>query len=103
MWRMLAGVVACVAVGFGLGWAAFSWQPWESSPSEHDAQVAVLKATRMASAGCRQREYPETVFDCEAQSANGCANVHYAARFTGDGFYVERQEGGPLILAPVGC
>jgi hypothetical protein len=84
--------VVCVALGFGLGWAAFSWQPWRSSPGEHDAEVAVLKATRMAAAGCRRREYPTSTLTAKPESASGCADLHYTVRFASGRFEMERRE-----------
>jgi hypothetical protein len=103
---MLAGAMVCIALGFGVGWGVFSWQPWRSSVNEHDAEVAVLKATRLASATCGRREYPTTMFDCSARTANGCADIGYNVRLVAGRFDIERIEGNgrsPLVLPPLGC
>jgi hypothetical protein len=51
----LVGMVG-TAIGFGVGCAVFSWQPWSSGVDTHDAEVASLKTGTQTSASCERRE-----------------------------------------------
>jgi hypothetical protein len=98
---VLVGLLSA-AIGFGAGWTTFSWRPWESSgTTTHDAEIAVLQQTRMASAQCERREYPTNVFDCSAQ--NGCRSGTYVVRARTHTLVVEAARGGPISLPPIGC
>jgi hypothetical protein len=100
--RYLLVVILGAVVGFGAGWAVFSWQPWEGSGlSERDAEIAVIRQARMASASCERRAYPTNVFDCSAE--NGCRSGNYVVRAVADGLVAEEAREGPIALPPIGC
>jgi hypothetical protein len=95
-----------LVVGFAVGWALFSWQPWvPSGPTEHDAEIAVLRRGQMVTASCVRREYPTDVFDCAAARRNNCPlNTEWEVTATPNGLVVDPEPAGGLPpLPPIGC